>query len=92
MTNYDIYVYNKQMLGEILKPEIQVDTQGVVEFKVNYQYVETVSMLSYNNRMFYEKNLIVKGSLILDKDTNEYFIFYLDPSAFYENYPVKVFY
>jgi hypothetical protein len=90
MTNYDILLYNKQLLGEILKPEIQIDTQGVVTFKVNYDYVETISMLSYHNRMFYEKNLVIKGSLIQDKDTNDYLILYLDPHTFYENSPVKV--
>jgi len=90
MTNYDILMYNKQLLGEILKPEINVEVEGTISFKVNYDYVETISMLSYDNRKFYEKNLIIKGKLIYDKDTNEYFILYVDPMIFYENSPVKV--
>jgi hypothetical protein len=90
MTNYELLVYNKQLLGEILKPEIKIDSTGNITFKVDYDYVETISMLSYNNRMFYEKNIIIKGSLILDKDTNEYYILYLDPMIFYESSTIKV--
>jgi hypothetical protein len=90
LTNYDILMYNKQLLGEILKPEINVDVEGTISYKVNYDYVETISMLSYDNRKFYEKNLIIKGKLIYDKDTNEYFILYVDPMIFYENSAVKV--
>ncbi len=90
MTNYEILMYNKQLLGEILKPEIKIDMEGTITYKVNYDYVETISMLSYDNRKFYEKNLIIQGKLIYDKDTNEYFILYLDPMILYENSPVKV--
>ena len=90
LTNYDILMYNKQLLGEILKPEMNVNVEGTITYKVNYDYVETISMLSYDNRKFYEKNLIIKGKLIYDKDTNEYFILYVDPMIFYENSAVKV--
>jgi len=90
MTNHELLVYNKELLGEIIKPEIKIESTGKISFKVNYDYVETISMLSYTNRMFYEKNIIIKGSLILDRDTSEYYILYLDPMVFYESSTLKV--
>jgi hypothetical protein len=90
MTNYDILIYNKHQLGEILKPELKVETDGKIEYKVKYDYVETVSMLSYNNRMFYEKNLNINGSLIFDMETGAFYVLLFDPMIFYESSQIKV--
>lgn len=90
MTNSEILLQNKDMSSEILRPVVIYDSDGNVNFKINYNYVETVSMLSYHNRCFYEKNLIVHGSIILDKDTSQHYVIYFDPMIYYENIPVKV--
>ncbi len=90
MTNYEILNQNREMSHEMIRPEITYDTNGNVNFKVIYDYVETVSMLSYNNRMFYEKNLILQGGIIYDKDNSQHYVVYFDSMIFYENVPVKV--
>jgi hypothetical protein len=51
---------------------------------------EIVSMLSYNNRVFYEKDIIIQGSIIYDKEKNEHYYVFFCPNTYYENTPVKV--
>jgi hypothetical protein len=51
---------------------------------------EAISMLSYNNRMFYEKNITINGNIIADRERNEFFIVFFNPMTYYENNPVKV--
>jgi hypothetical protein len=41
--------------------------------------------------MFYDRNLLIKGSVIVDKETNQFYHIYFDPMIYYENVVVKVF-
>jgi hypothetical protein len=50
----------------------------------------SISMLSYNNRMFYERNISISGSVIADREKNEFFIVFFNPMTYYENMQVKV--
>jgi hypothetical protein len=50
----------------------------------------SISMLSYNNRMFYERNIIISGSVIMDREKNEFFVVFFNPMTYYENTQVKV--
>jgi hypothetical protein len=50
----------------------------------------SISMLSFNNRMFYERNIFITGSIIVDREKNEFFIVFFNPMTYYENTPVKV--
>lgn len=88
MTSYEIYKQNSDMLSELIKPEIDVEVDGSVLCKLEYNYIETLSMLSYNNRIFYEKNLIIKGNLIIEG--NNFYLVYFDPKIYYENVTIKV--
>ncbi len=90
MTNYQILIENRDKCKDIIQPEITYDNDGNLNFKIDYNFVETTSMLSFNNRMFYEKNLLIKGSVIYDIDTSEHYMIYFDPMIFYENSQVKV--
>ncbi len=51
---------------------------------------DNVSMLSYNNRIFYEKDIIVQGSVFLDREKNEFYIVKFDPLVYFQNTQVKV--
>jgi hypothetical protein len=88
MTNNEIMRHNNDMCCELIQPEIQITEDGNLSCKLDYNYIETISMLSYHNRIFYEKNLIIKGSLILEDD-NLYHVFF-DPKIYYDNVAVKV--
>ena len=88
MTNYEIYKQNNEMLCELIQPIIDVEENGSTACKLEYKYIETISMLSYNNRIFYEKNLTIKGNLITEGPN--IYIVYFDPRIYYENVPVKV--
>ena len=90
MTNHEILLQNKQMYSEMIRPDFSYDNDGYIIFKINYEYVETTSMLSYNNTNFYEKNIIILGSLILNKDSYDHYLVYFDPLIYYENAPLKV--
>lgn len=59
MTNYDILAFNKEMSADLVTSKIglhchEEDEFGELNVKVDieYNYIETVSMLSYNNRVF----------------------------------------
>jgi hypothetical protein len=89
MTNFDILQQNKDISSELIKMDLKYDQSGAVEMKLDYDYIETISMLSYNNRIFYEKNLIIKGSVIYEQSTSQHYIAYFDPMIYYENTQVK---
>ena len=88
MTNFEIFRQNSDMCCELIKPEIQISEDGNISSKLEYNYIETISMLSYHNRIFYEKNLLIKGNLILENNT--LYLVYFDPKIYYENVPIKV--
>lgn len=89
MTNFDILQQNKDISSELIKIDLKCQESGEVEMKLDYDCVETISMLSYNNRMFYEKNLVIKGSVIYEHSTSQHYITYFDPMIYYENTGVK---
>lgn len=50
MTSHEIYEANKDKLSDLIQAKIDVDSNGDVVTKFDYNYIETVSMLSFNNR------------------------------------------
>ena len=90
MTNLNILQQNVDLSCELVKPKFTYDTEGNVSCKLDYNYIEKISMLSYNNRLFYEKTLIVNGSIIYEQENNQHYLVYFDPMIYYENVPIKV--
>lgn len=93
MTNLEIHNKNKLLNQEMIQANIDVDHNGSVNLLLQYNYIENVSMLSYNNRCFYEKNLIIKGPLIIETNKNpnhnQFYVVYFDPLIYYENIQIK---
>lgn len=56
MTSHEIYEANKDKLSDLIQAKINVDSNGDVITKFEYDYIETVSMLSFNNRNICMKN------------------------------------
>lgn len=88
MSSYDILSQNKDRCLELIKPVILYEPE--VSLTIDYNFIETLSMLSYENRIFYEKNIIINGSIIMDRQTSSYYRIYFDPMIYYENTIVKV--
>jgi hypothetical protein len=93
MTNFEIYNTNKDKSSELIKCGITIeDTEECkqpINLKIDYNYIEIISMLSYENRIFYEKNISLKGTIITDKDTNCFYNVYFEPLIYYENVSIK---
>ncbi len=51
---------------------------------------EHISMLSYNNRVFYENDIVILGSVIFERENHEFYSVSFDPFVYYQNTPVKV--
>jgi hypothetical protein len=52
--------------------------------------MERISMLSYNNRAIYEKNLIFNGHNLYETKSKSHYYLSFDPMIYYENTPMKV--
>ena len=94
MTNFDILNHNSNLTSEMVVPNITLDKSGNVNFQVECNFIETVSMVSYTNKIFYEKNIIILGNVISENDKENHivnhYICYFDPMVYYENTPLKV--
>ena len=66
------------------------DEEGNTNVKFLYNYMERISMLSYNNRAIYEKNLIFNGNNFYESKSKSHYILSFDPMIYYENTPMKV--
>jgi len=60
MSNQEIIDANKEKLSELVQVKIDVDENGDVYTKFDYNYIETISMLSYNNRNLCNKFINIK--------------------------------
>src|SRR6185437_11091069 len=90
MTNSQIKHLNNEMCTDLIKPNFNYDEEGNISCDINYNFIEPISMLSYHNRCFYEKNLIVKDSVIYDKGNLQHYLVYFDPMIYYENTSLMV--
>jgi hypothetical protein len=90
MTNIEIMNQNRELSSDLITPLIDYNLDGTVQVSFKYNYIEIISMLSYTNRCFYEKNLHFQGGIIWDKDSEQYYLVYFDPMIYYENTNVKV--
>jgi hypothetical protein len=50
MSNQEIIEINKEKLSELIQVKVDVDENGDAFTKLDYNYIETISMLSFNNR------------------------------------------
>jgi len=59
ISNKDILEANKEKLSELIQVKVDIDENGDSQSKIEYNYIETISMLSYLNRNIC--NLILKN-------------------------------
>jgi hypothetical protein len=50
ISNKDILEANKEKLSELIQVKVDIDENGDSQSKIEYNYIETISMLSYLNR------------------------------------------
>lgn len=96
MTNYEILSHNKNLLLDLITVETKEtdeDEENLLDVKIKYNHIEPVSMLSHNNRKFYEKNIFIVTTMIEEINEtykkNLYYV-YFDPMTYYENSHLKV--
>ena len=103
MTNYEILVQNNEKLSYLLAPKISYNSQTydieeIINFKIEYNYIDLVSMLSYDNKLFCKKiyiilddlGLEIDGQIIFDRSNKNLYLIYFDPNIYYENVNLKV--
>jgi len=53
MSNYDIYRQNQEKYSDLIKTKIEFNPDNYeVKLKIDYNFIETKSMLEYENKMF----------------------------------------
>ena len=100
VSSYDIIKQNKEKTNKMISVKIDdyIITDEKTEkpidykFKINlkYNYVDTTSMLTYTNTIFYNKDIKINGSIVEEKNENSPNCFtlykiYFDPLIYYDN-------
>ena len=53
MSNYEIYRQNQEKYSDLIKTNIDYNSSTCeLNLKIDYKYIETKSMLEYENKMF----------------------------------------
>lgn len=50
MSNKEIIEANKEKLSDLIQVKVDIDENGDSQTRFEYNYIETISMLSYLNR------------------------------------------
>lgn len=90
ITSYSLHQHNIDISYDLMNIDLNPDDEGNTEVKFVYNQIEKISMLSYNNREIYEKNLIFNGHNLYESKFKSHYILTFDPMIYYENTPAKV--
>lgn len=69
MSNKDILEANKEKLSELIQVKVDIDENGDSSTRLEYNHIETISMLSYLNRNICK--------LILNRNNLKFFSIFL---------------
>ena len=99
ISSHQIISDNREKNKKLIDVNITTTQEGNeedfdVDVNIKYNYIETESMLSFNNTMFYTKNIKINGGIIEEKseEDNKYILYdiYFDPLIFYDNAASKI--
>ena len=100
ISSYEILNENKKKTDKMISVKIDDylitddKTEKPIDFKfkinVKYNFVDTISMLTYTNTIFYNKDIKINGSIVEEKNEkspNCYILYkiYFDPLIYYDN-------
>jgi hypothetical protein len=100
ISSYEIYLKNKSLCQQAITVSINDNlcykTQNDFNCSLNikYNFIETESMMSFTNTIFYTRNIQIVGDVIIEKNTQMKPIYtlyniYFDPMIYYDNAPSK---
>lgn len=96
ISSEEIIESNKKKSSKLISVTTSTSLDGddfSLDVNLHYNYIETESMLSYTNTIFYTKNMKISGGIIEEKcDDGKYILYdiYFDPMIYFDKSSSKI--